>query len=73
MPSELIHVRDKATGATYPLRKHLFNPHAHEETGKSPLGRDGEPVAIKPKTTVTKAAESKSPSGQKADTTKEKS
>lgn len=73
MPSELIHVRDKTTGAEYPLRAHLFNPEAHEKTGKPALGRDGEPVAIKPKTTVTEAAESKTPSGQKAEPKKETS
>lgn len=54
--AEFIHVKDKSTGHEYPVRAHLFNPDAHEETGKPALGRDGFPVPPKFKTTVAKAA-----------------
>lgn len=65
-----IHVKDKETGHEYVVREHLFNPDAHTKTGKSALDAHGDPVPIKFKTTVTKAAAKKAGTGQ-ANTPKE--
>lgn len=63
---DYIHVRDKATGHQYPVLAHLFDPAAHTKTGKPALGPSGEPVGIKPKTTVAKeAAKEADADGQK--------
>lgn len=72
-----IHVKDRETGHEYPVPERLFNPDAHEKTGKPAYDRHGDLVAMKPKTTVTQAAAKKSgakksaTSGQQAETEKE--
>ena len=72
MPSELIHVRVKDTGAEGPIRAHLFDPDVYEKTDRPALDRSGDPVPWKPKTTVNQAAEQKkTQAGQKAKSDKE--
>lgn len=73
-----VHVKDKATGHEYVVPERLFNPEAHEKTGKPARDRHGDLVAMKPKTTVAKQAAAKksgakksATSGQQAETEKE--
>ena len=70
-----IHVKDKTTGHEYAVAEHLFNPEAHEKTGKPAYDAHGDlvqakfriPLGTPPKQAAKKAAES----GQKAGTEKE--
>ncbi len=73
MPDKFVRVKDKATGHEYSVRERLFDESAHTRLEKSAYSASGEVAPPKFKTTVTKAAEQKAPSGQKADTDKEKS
>lgn len=72
-----VHVKDTATGHEYVVPEHLFNPEAHEKTGKPAQTRSGDLAPVKFKTTVSKEAARKSgqkrsaQSGQTAETDKE--
>lgn len=72
-----VHVKDKDTGHEYVVPEHLFNPEAHEKTGKPTTDAHGDLVAVKYRTPLgessTKQAAKKSAdkSGQKAETEKE--
>ena len=70
---KFVRVKDKSTGHEYSVRESQFNDDAHTRLDKSAYSASGEVAPPKFKTTVTKAAEKKAPSGQKADTDKEKS
>ena len=70
-----IHVRDKQTGHEYAVPERLFNPDAHEETGKPARDAHGDLVAVKFRTPLgnpnKQVAKKAAESGQKAETEKE--
>lgn len=70
--TDYIRVKDKTTGHEYTVAARLFDDKAHTKLDKAPLTRGGEVAPPKFKTSVTKAAQSKS-SGQQAETPKENS
>lgn len=74
-----VHVRDKATGHEYAVPERLFNPDAHEETGKPVRDAHGDLVAPKFRVPLGEstpahqqaAKKASDKSGQQAETDKE--
>lgn len=78
-----VHVKDKQTGHEYVVAEHLFNPEAHERTGKPTRDAHGDLAGVRfrqplgtrkqaaKKTADKKAAAPAAESGQKAETEKE--
>ncbi len=72
-----IHVRDRTTGHQYVIAEHLYDPAAHELTGKPTRDRHGDLVPAKPRLPLGVRAYPKpsvkpaGSSGHKAETDKE--
>lgn len=78
-----VHVKDQETGHEYVVPEHLFNPEAHERTGKPARDAHGDLAPVKfnvplgastkqaGKKSADKGAASAADSGQKAETEKE--
>lgn len=61
-----VHVKDKATGHEYVVSECLFNPEAHEKTGKPARDAHGDLAAPKFRVQLGTSTPTKKPAAKKA-------